>query len=274
MHRINIYMALLQYKNIKTIFNKKTIFVIKTIFPGTVHSWYLTVIFLPITNKRCPIAFSLSYYRQISNIRCTRSQNSNVSGLVLQLSWCNLLKPGVKSRMKMLLEQNRQVMLHLHLSDQQFFCVLRCLILEALRYVQYHVIFDCVISIVYSIGILIMKRQWWDCRIFFPITVTKYLDTDMVPLVPNITITINPFRADFFRNKEICIGILLNSSMFIWHNQLKFKVKEDKLSNLNVFNAVMAGARASPTHTYPIMNEFSKQVKISDMLDATDSQKS
>ena len=40
-------------------------------------------------------------YCQISNISCTKSKNWNVSHLVLQLSLCNILKPGVKSRMKM-----------------------------------------------------------------------------------------------------------------------------------------------------------------------------
>ena len=35
---------------------------------------------------------------QISNISCTKSQNLNVSCLILQ---CNILKPGVKLRMKM-----------------------------------------------------------------------------------------------------------------------------------------------------------------------------
>ena len=38
--------------------------------------------------------------RQIYNIRRTKSQILNVSGLVLQSSSCNILKPGVKSRMK------------------------------------------------------------------------------------------------------------------------------------------------------------------------------
>ena len=60
-----------------------------------------------------------AYYRQVSNIRCTKSQNLNVSRLVVQLSLSNPLKPGVKSRMKMSLEQRRQAMLQLHLSDQQ-----------------------------------------------------------------------------------------------------------------------------------------------------------
>ena len=65
-------------------------------------------------------------YHQISNVSLTKCQNLNVSGLVLQLSLCNLLEPGVKSKMKMQLEQRRQAMLQLHLSDQQFHCLLRC----------------------------------------------------------------------------------------------------------------------------------------------------
>ena len=39
-------------------------------------------------------------YRQTFNTRRTKPQNLNVSRLVLQLSLPNLLKPGVKSRMK------------------------------------------------------------------------------------------------------------------------------------------------------------------------------
>ena len=35
--------------------------------------------------------------RMISNIWCTKSQNINVSRLVLQLSLCNLFKPGVEN---------------------------------------------------------------------------------------------------------------------------------------------------------------------------------
>ena len=56
-------------------------------------------------------------YRQFSNIRRTQSQNINVSRLVLQLSLPNPLKPGVKLKTKMLLEQRRQAMVQLHLSD-------------------------------------------------------------------------------------------------------------------------------------------------------------
>ena len=67
-------------------------------------------------------------YRQFSNIRRTQSQNINVSRLVLTLSLLNPLKPGVKLRAKMQLEQRRQAMLQLHLSDQQFSCLLRCVL--------------------------------------------------------------------------------------------------------------------------------------------------
>ena len=36
-------------------------------------------------------------YHQISNISCTESQYLNVSRLTLQLTLCNLLKPGVQN---------------------------------------------------------------------------------------------------------------------------------------------------------------------------------
>ena len=54
-------------------------------------------------------------YRKIFSIRHTNSQNLSGSRLVLQLSLPNPLKPSVKSKMKMYLEQRRQAMLQLHL---------------------------------------------------------------------------------------------------------------------------------------------------------------
>ena len=51
--------------------------------------------------ETCMVMTLQSLYRQTSNIRHTKSENLNVSRLVLQLSLRNLLKPGVKSRMKM-----------------------------------------------------------------------------------------------------------------------------------------------------------------------------
>ena len=65
-------------------------------------------------------------YRQTIDTRRTKSQHVNVSCLVLQLTLPNPLKPVVKSRMKMQLEQRRSAMLQLHLRDQQFYCPLRC----------------------------------------------------------------------------------------------------------------------------------------------------
>ena len=41
------------------------------------------------------------YYRQVSNIRRTKSQHLKDSRTVLRLSLTNPLKPDVKSRMKM-----------------------------------------------------------------------------------------------------------------------------------------------------------------------------
>ena len=65
-------------------------------------------------------------YRRTSSISRTKFQNLNVSCIHMQLSSLNPLKLGVKLRMKMLLEQRRQAMLQLHLSYQQFYCLLRC----------------------------------------------------------------------------------------------------------------------------------------------------
>ena len=55
-------------------------------------------------------------YRQFSNIRHTQTQNTNVSRLALLLSLPNPLKPCVKLRMKMQLEQRQQAMPQLHLN--------------------------------------------------------------------------------------------------------------------------------------------------------------
>ena len=71
------------------------------------------------------IFFKMTYH-QTSNISRTKSRNLNVYRLVLQLSFPNPLKPGVKSRMKIKSEQCWQAMRQLHLSDQQFYCQLRC----------------------------------------------------------------------------------------------------------------------------------------------------
>ena len=67
-------------------------------------------------------------YREISNISRTKFQKSNVFRLVLQLSSHNPLKPGIKPKMKMKLEQRRQAVLQLHLSDQQVESLLWCVL--------------------------------------------------------------------------------------------------------------------------------------------------
>ena len=73
-----------------------------------------------------PLSEPMIIYRKTSSISRTKFQNLNVSCILLQLSSLNPLKPGVKLRMKMYLEQRRQAMLQLHLSYQQFYCPLRC----------------------------------------------------------------------------------------------------------------------------------------------------
>ena len=82
------------------------------------------------------VCYYLSYYlyyyvyvyRQVSDIRRTKSQHLTNSRTVLRLSLPNPLKPDVKSRMKMQLEQRRQAMLQLHLSDRQIYCLLGCVL--------------------------------------------------------------------------------------------------------------------------------------------------
>ena len=80
----------------------------------------------------CSISATTSViYCKISNIRRTKSQNLYVSGLVLQLSLANQLKSGVKSRMKMQLEErqlhlsDQQTRIQQHLRDKKFHCLLR-----------------------------------------------------------------------------------------------------------------------------------------------------
>ena len=60
-------------------------------------------------------------YRQVSNIRRTKSQQLKDSRTVLGLSLPNPLKPDIKSRTKML---------QLHLSDRQFYFLLRCVLYQ------------------------------------------------------------------------------------------------------------------------------------------------
>ena len=92
-------------------------------------SWPLDMIWFQIGSGHQQQPCLLDYaYSKISNIRRTKSPNLNASSLGLQLSVHNILKPGVKWRMKMWLEQRRQAVLQLHLSDQQFNCLLKCVL--------------------------------------------------------------------------------------------------------------------------------------------------
>ena len=59
-----------------------------------------TGIFMPSLYWDSPRMQHYSTYRKVSNISRTKSQNFNVSRLILYLSLLNPLKPGVKSRMK------------------------------------------------------------------------------------------------------------------------------------------------------------------------------
>ena len=58
--------------------------------------------------KRTDPQSILLVYRQVSNISRTKSKHLKDSRPVLRLSLPNPLKPDVKSRMKMQLEQRRQ----------------------------------------------------------------------------------------------------------------------------------------------------------------------
>ena len=63
-------------------------------------------------------------YSQTSYISRTESKNLKVSRLALRWSLPNSLKLA----MKMWLEQRRQAMLALHFSDQEFYCLLKCVL--------------------------------------------------------------------------------------------------------------------------------------------------
>ena len=70
-------------------------------WPFTIHArqCIISVEYRPLRQQQMT-----NTYRQTSQISRTKSQNLNLSRLVLRLSLPNPLKPGVKSRMKMELE--------------------------------------------------------------------------------------------------------------------------------------------------------------------------
>ena len=99
-----------------------------SLFQGFCHRWIPHIMHKHEQSHGCSLFYTthIFIYRKISNIRHTKSPNLNDSHLVLKSSLPNPLKPGVKSRRKMKLEQRRQAMLQLHLTDRQFSCLLRC----------------------------------------------------------------------------------------------------------------------------------------------------
>ena len=78
-------------------------------------------------------------YSQTPNISHNKSRNLNVSCLALQMSLPNPFKLSVKLRMKMWLEQRRHAMLQLHLSGQQFYCLLSSFYIRGFRVLQQYI---------------------------------------------------------------------------------------------------------------------------------------
>ena len=73
---------------------------------------------------------NLEHCRKTSNIRCTKSKNSNPSRIGLLWSFCHIWSQVLSEewRCSWSLEQRRQAMLQLHLIDQQFNCLQRCVL--------------------------------------------------------------------------------------------------------------------------------------------------
>ena len=80
-------------------------------------TWWTVVVVMNIWTRTYTSVMSFlkpkeHYYRHTFSINSTKLKKINVSRLVLQLSLPNPMKPGVKSEMKMKLEQRRQATLH------------------------------------------------------------------------------------------------------------------------------------------------------------------
>ena len=121
-------------------------------------------------------------YRQTSSINRTKSQHSNVSLLVLQLSPPNQSNPSVKSRMKMQLE-HRQAMLQLHLSDQQFYCLLSCVL-----YYRFEGIFFTLVSL--ELGQSSVYHSTWKVTLTDMDKVDSYPSTTKYNNGRNVCITL------------------------------------------------------------------------------------
>ena len=80
--------------------------------------WFLCIaisMYAILLSTLASVVSDIFNYRQVSNIRRTKSQHLKDSRTVVRLSLPNPLKPDVKSR-------------QLHLSDWQFYCLLRCVL--------------------------------------------------------------------------------------------------------------------------------------------------
>ena len=98
-------------------------------FQARVHTWHIQSCFFSVLCLWSVLhGFGYHKCRQNFNIRQSKFQNWNVSSLALQLS-CTIHLSQM-SRMKMQLEQRPQPMPWLHLSDEQFYCLLRCILHE------------------------------------------------------------------------------------------------------------------------------------------------
>ena len=131
---------------------------------------------------------------------------------LLRLSLPNPLKPDVKSRMKMQLEQRRQAMLQLHLSDRQFYCLLRCVL-----YWRFYGIYIYIYTCVY-IYMCIYLYIYIHIYICIYIYMTQYHTTfDLNQFVSYI------IRCLYNKSRSVCTAILMSTGeplILLWRSIL------------------------------------------------------
>ena len=111
--------------------------VIKELSYMASHIPFNTYIHNDISNKNTHTKFA---YRQISNVRCSKSQILNDSHLVLPLSLLNPLKPGVEVENEDVVGAVATGILQPHLSDEWFHCLLRCALYYRFDSILWHVL--------------------------------------------------------------------------------------------------------------------------------------
>ena len=118
------------------------------------------------------------------SIRHTRSQNFNVSRLVLQFSLLNPPKPCVKSRMQMYrwLEQRQQAMLRQHLSDQPVYAYLGATYIRGLTVLS--ILIGLQWNLILNIRIFLqgnaLKNVVWETIILFSAYFIEYIIRSLV----------------------------------------------------------------------------------------------